>query len=80
MATMNISLPDEMKKFVEAQVDTGMYANASDFMRDLLRERMQQYEALWAALKEGVESGHSSRSPQQIFAEVRARYRGPDPQ
>ena len=37
MATMNISLPDEMRAYVEAQVATGYFANASDFIRHLLR-------------------------------------------
>jgi putative addiction module CopG family antidote len=37
MATMNISLPDEMKAHVEAQVETGRFANSSDYIRDLIR-------------------------------------------
>jgi hypothetical protein len=30
MATMNISLPDQMKEWVDTQVANGRYANASD--------------------------------------------------
>jgi putative addiction module CopG family antidote len=37
MATMNISLPDELRGVVEAQVETGLYANASDYVRALIR-------------------------------------------
>ncbi len=37
MATMNISLPDQMKAWVEEQVKSGRYANSSDYMRDLVR-------------------------------------------
>ena len=37
MATMNISLPDPMKQWVEAQTETGRYSNASDYVRDLIR-------------------------------------------
>ena len=44
MATMNISLPDEMKAWVEEQVKSGRYAGASDVMRDLVR-RGQEREA-----------------------------------
>jgi antitoxin ParD1/3/4 len=80
MATMNISLPDEMKKFVEAQVATGLYANASDYMRDVLRDRMRAYEDLLEALRVGEESGISERTPEEVFAEVKARYLAPDPQ
>lgn len=37
MATMNISLPDEMKEWVEMQAATGRHANVSDYVRDVLR-------------------------------------------
>jgi antitoxin ParD1/3/4 len=37
MATMNISLRDAMKAWVEAQAETGKYSNSSDFIRDLIR-------------------------------------------
>lgn len=37
MATMNISLPDELRGIVEAQVESGLYANASDYVRALIR-------------------------------------------
>ena len=38
MQSMNISLPESMKKFVEAEVAAGGYGTASEFIRDLLRE------------------------------------------
>lgn len=37
MATMNISLPDELRGVVEARVESGLYANASDYVRALIR-------------------------------------------
>ena len=37
MATMNISLPQEMKDWVEAQTKDGKYANSSDYVRDIIR-------------------------------------------
>jgi len=37
MATMNVSLPDPMKAWVEAQVHGGQYGNPSDYVRDLIR-------------------------------------------
>jgi antitoxin ParD1/3/4 len=77
MATMNISLPDKMKEWVEAQVATGKYANVSDFVRDILREK-QSYEEKLASLrlkiKEGEESGESERSLDDIWDEISAKY------
>ncbi|WOE75135.1 type II toxin-antitoxin system ParD family antitoxin [Alterisphingorhabdus coralli] len=69
MATMNISLPDEMKAFVEAQVKSGLYANASDFFRDAIRDRMWTREALLEALVEGEKSGIDDLSPREAFEE-----------
>lgn len=60
MATMNVSLPDPMKHWVEAQARSGRYSNASDYVRDLIRrdqERAAQIAQLQAAITEGIESG-----------------------
>lgn len=35
---MNISLPDTMRDWVQSQCDTGLYANNSDYIRDLIRK------------------------------------------
>ena len=45
MATMNVSLPDAMKEWVEAQVETGKYGNTSDYVRDLVRRDQERAEA-----------------------------------
>ena len=37
MAKMNVSLPDAMKRWVEERADSAEYANASDYVRDLIR-------------------------------------------
>jgi antitoxin ParD1/3/4 len=57
MATMNISLPDQMKTWVEENVQSGRYANASDYVRDLIRRDHMQLEQLRQALIEGENSG-----------------------
>ena len=46
---MNISLPDKMREWIDQQVATGRYANASDLMRDLIRDA--QVRAVGAALR-----------------------------
>ena len=75
MATMNISLPDQMKKWVEDQVATGRYANASDYMRDLLRREQDMETAraeLLAEIQKGIDSGPAVPFD---FDEMRARFR-----
>jgi antitoxin ParD1/3/4 len=75
MATMNISLTDQMKAFVEGQVATGQYADNSDYIRDLIRERQAAVERLQALLEEGEASGISPRSFDEILAGIKERYK-----
>ena len=60
MGTMNISLPDPMKSWVEDQAKTGRYANSGDYVRDLIRRDRSRAEAiaeLQAAIDAGLKSG-----------------------
>ncbi len=75
MATMNVSLPDPMREWVESQVKGGTYANASDYIRDLIRHDQQRRQALQAAVREGMESGRSPRTARDVMAAAKARLR-----
>jgi antitoxin ParD1/3/4 len=60
VATMNISVPDPMKDWVQAQIDEGKYASSSDYVRDLIRKDQEEKDklaALQAAITLGIESG-----------------------
>ena len=76
MATMNVSLPDPMKSWVERQSADGRYANASDYVRALIRQDQARSEAIarmQALVDEGLRSGEGSRSIAEIKAEARRR-------
>ena len=76
MATMNVSLPDLMKAWVESQVDGGQYGNASDYVRDLIRRDQndrEQTQALQAAITKGLESGISDRALKDILKAARSK-------
>ena len=78
MATMNVSLPDPMKEWVEAQARGGRYSNASDYVRDLIRrdqERAAKIERMQRLIDEGLESGISDESMDDIEAAARAELR-----
>lgn len=71
MATMNVSLPDPMKDWVEAQARTGRYSNASDYVRDLIRRdqaRSDKIIAMQHLVDDGLKSGVGSRSKDELFA------------
>jgi antitoxin ParD1/3/4 len=61
MATMNISLPDQMKDWVEKQVATGRFANSSDYVRDLVRLDQARSEGI-ARLQAEIDKGRASPS------------------
>ena len=59
MGTMNISLPDVMKSWVEEQSRTGRYANSSDYVRDLIRRDRLRSEAI-AEIQGAIDAGLAS--------------------
>ncbi len=75
MSTMNISLPEQMRSFVEAQVLQGQYSSASDYVRALIRadqDRRAQAE-LEAKLLDAVESGQFAEVTPDLFKSLRER-------
>lgn len=59
MTSMNISLPETLRKFVEEQVSKGGYGTASEYLRELIREakKRKAEERLEELLLEGLDSG-----------------------
>lgn len=78
MATMNVSLPEPMKTWVEAQLKDGQFSNTSDYVRHLIRrdqERVQAIAALQQAIDEGVKSGEPAPFEFKAFkARMRAQH------
>ena len=68
MVTMNISLPEKMKKRVQLRIARGNYANVSDYVRDLIRQDIERRDALVAELRKGERSGVSKRQVPEILA------------
>jgi antitoxin ParD1/3/4 len=75
MATLNISLPDAMKAYVEAQVQAGQYASASDYIRALVREdqKRRAEQELEAKLLAALDSNDFREVTPELFDRVRAR-------
>lgn len=76
MATMNISLPDPMRDWIQTQIQDGKYSSSSDYVRDLIRrdqEVRQQQQILQDAITEGLKSGISNRSMEELLKEAQAR-------
>ncbi len=82
MAQMNVSVPNLMKEWCEAQVTQGRYSTTSDYVRDLIRrdqERRFNVKALQSMIDDGLASAISSRSLDDILEEARTRAEHPTP-
>ena len=70
MESMNISLPDPLKRFVDGQVAEGRYSSASEYVRELIRadEKRKAEQQLEAMLLEGLSSPESELTPADLKA------------
>ncbi len=80
MTTMNISLPDEMKSFIEAQMASEGFASASEYLRGLIREaqKRQAKQALEAKFREALESGPATPMTKEDWTALRQEARWTD--
>lgn len=72
MQSMNISLPEPLKEFVDEQIASGRYSSASEYVRELLREdeKRTAKERLKVLLNEGLD-GEESNLARKDVAEIR---------
>jgi antitoxin ParD1/3/4 len=76
VATMNVSLPDAMKVWVEEQVASGHYANSSDVIRDLVRQqqlRARQLEELGRIAQAALAGGRVHMSREDLLVRMRQK-------
>ncbi len=73
MQTMNISLPDPMKQYVEEQVTAGDYSSASEYMRELVRadQKRNAKEQLEQTLLESLIEGDAEEVDAEFWARLR---------
>jgi len=76
MTTMNISLPDSLKGFVDEQVASRGYGTSSEYVRELIR-RDHDRQRLHALLIEGASSRPAGEADDAFFAGLRERARNP---
>ena len=74
-ATINISIPDTMKREVEEIIASEGYGNTSEFFRDLVRNYLRQREErrLEILLLEGLESGNPTPLTKDDFEAIKRR-------
>jgi antitoxin ParD1/3/4 len=77
MQTMNISLPDPMKQYVEEQVSAGAYSSASEYVRELVRADQKRHakEQLERILMSAINSGDPIDFTPELVEGIRQRLR-----
>ncbi|MFC0400372.1 type II toxin-antitoxin system ParD family antitoxin [Paraburkholderia rhizosphaerae] len=74
MSTMNISLPDSLKEYVDEQVGECGYGTSSEYVRELIRKD-QDRKRLRAMILQGATSGLAAPVDEKYFEALRARVR-----
>lgn len=72
MSTMNISLPDALKSFVDEQVASRGYGTSSEYVRELIRKD-QDRQQLRRLLLDGAASSPTTAVDAGYFDDLRAR-------
>ena len=77
MPTMNISLPEEMKDFVEQQVSTRGYSSASEYVRELVRadQKLKAKEQLQSLMLDSLRSGDPIEVTPRMWDDLRGTLR-----
>jgi len=73
MKTMNVSVPEPMRDYVEQQVKTGGYGSVSEYIRDLIRQdqKRKAQEHLENLLLQGIDSGEATNMSDRDWVEIR---------
>lgn len=77
LTSMNISLPREMRSYVQRQLRAGGYSNASEFVRQLIRaEQARSRKQLRAMLLKGLASGPAEEATDAYWKRLDRRAHG----
>lgn len=73
MTSINISLPESMKAYIEEQVASGGYGTVSEYIRELIRQdqKRRAKERLETLLLEGIDSGSATAMSEQDWQDIR---------
>ena len=69
MATLTVSLPDDVTGWIDEQVGEGGYASAEEYLSELVRQDQERLDELRRIVDEGLASGVSTRSFAERIAE-----------
>jgi antitoxin ParD1/3/4 len=85
MGELSFNFPPDLQQWIEARLAEGRYADASDYIRDLVR-RDQEQASHWEEdtarvrmlIEEGEASGFSDEEPFELIQRLIAKHQTPD--
>lgn len=72
MTDMTISVPPALKQWIDERVALGLYADATDYVRDLLRRDQADTSWLKARIEEGLASRIIDAEPEDVLDAIMA--------
>ena len=82
MTSLSVSMPAALSQWVAARLAEGRYADAADYLRDLVRRDQEQAEEethwLRAMIDEGLASGVVDAEPEDVVEQIIAAYPAKD--
>jgi antitoxin ParD1/3/4 len=80
VASMNISVPDSMREWVQSRIESGEYASVSDYVRDLIRrdQNTRAHQLSVEDIRRTIEGGRAAgeTSPaEEVFGHIEDKLR-----
>jgi antitoxin ParD1/3/4 len=80
MASLNISVPDSMREWVQSRIESGKYASVSDYVRDLIRrdQNAQARQLTVDDIRQSIEEGRAADRTfpaEEVFARIEDKLR-----
>jgi antitoxin ParD1/3/4 len=73
MANISASVPDQLKAWIESQIEAGFYTSTSDYLRDLIRNDQAHKQQLDQLLLEGLHSGEAIKPDENYWKAKKAQ-------
>jgi len=73
MTTLQITLPEDLRAFIESQVAQGDFDTASDYIHALILRAQKNQEHLETLLLEGIQSGEATPMTSEGWNDLRSR-------
>jgi antitoxin ParD1/3/4 len=75
MDTMDFSVPEQFRAFVQSRVDEGGFGSTNDYLAQLIEEDRKRTTREWleAEIAKGIDSGPAEPMTSQDWADLRKR-------